>query len=108
MQVQALDFSHNSKYLASIGGSDDNNLVIWDVQSGHAVCGSPASHDKANTVKWMNTSDKALVTGGINALRMWTLDVVNRKVRPIQITTSKEVRTYTCIAVCKYRPAPPS
>jgi len=25
--------------------------------------------------------------------------VVNRKVRPIQITTSKEVRTYTCIAV---------
>ena len=99
VQVQALDFSYNGKYLASIGGSDDNNLVIWEVASGLAVCGSPASHDKANTVKWMNTSDAALVTGGINALRMWTLDAVNRKVRPKQITTSKEVRTYTCIAI---------
>ena len=30
---------------------------------------------------------------------MWTLDPVNRKVRPIQVTTSKEIRTYTCIAM---------
>ena len=76
----------------------------------------------------MNTSDDSLVTGGINALRMWTLDIANRKVylpsktgrkshisslrlipapsgvlawqvRPIQVTTNKEVRTYTCIAI---------
>ena len=99
VQVQALDFSHSGKFLASIGGADDNNMVIWNVATGKAVCGSPASHDRANTVKWLNNTDDSLVTGGINALRMWTLDTVNRKVRPIAVTTNKEVRTYTCIAV---------
>ena len=54
VQVQALDFSYNGKYLASIGGSDDNNLVIWNVADGKAICGSPASHDKCNTVKWLS------------------------------------------------------
>ena len=62
--------SDNGKYLASIGGSDDNNLVIWNVATGKAVCGSPASHDQTNTVKWMNTSDGMLVTGGIDVLRV--------------------------------------
>jgi WD40 repeat protein len=99
VQVQALDFSFNGKYLASIGGSDDNNLVIWEVASGKAVCGSPAAHDTANTVKWMNTSDLALVTGGIHTLRMWEFDPPARKVRPTSVSTSKEVRTYTCIAI---------
>ena len=47
---------------------------------GQAVCGSPASHDTANTVKWMNKSDTSLVTGGINALRMWQFDPPARKV----------------------------
>jgi len=97
--VQALDFSYNGKYLASIGGSDDNNLVIWNVATGKAVCGSPAAHDTANTVKWMNTSDAQLVTGGIHTLRMWQFDLTARKLRPTSVQTSKEVRTYTCIAV---------
>jgi len=99
VMVQGLAFSYNSKYLASIGGPDDNNLVIWNVETGKAICGSPAAHDTALTLKWMNTSDTALVTGGIKALRMWDLDTVNRKVRPKEVSTSKEVRTYSCIGV---------
>ena len=99
VMVQALAFSYNGKYLASIGGSDDNNLVIWNVANGKAICGSPAAHDTALTITWMNNSDTSLVTGGIKALRMWALDPVNRKVRPMEVSTSKEVRTYTCIAV---------
>ena len=46
VMVQALDFSYNGKYLASIGGSDDNNLVIWNVANGKAICGSPAAHER--------------------------------------------------------------
>ena len=37
--------------------------------------------------------------GGMKALRMWSLDPENRKVRPMEVSTRKEVRTYTCIAV---------
>ena len=99
VQVQALDFSYNGKYLASIGGSDDNNLVIWNVADGKAICGSPASHDTALTCKWMNTSDAHLVTGGNLCLRTWAFDLQARKVRPTAVGTQKEVRTFTCIAI---------
>ncbi len=30
--IQSLSFSPNEKYLASLGGQDDNTLVIWDVR----------------------------------------------------------------------------
>jgi len=29
--IQSLSFSFDEKYLASLGGQDDNTLVIWDV-----------------------------------------------------------------------------
>ncbi len=29
--IQSLAFSHNEQYLASLGGQDDNTLVIWEV-----------------------------------------------------------------------------
>jgi len=51
-------------FLASIGGQDDNNLVIWDVETGMAICGSPASHDSTLVVTWHNTNPFQLVTGG--------------------------------------------
>ena len=93
VMVQALSFSYNGKYLASVGGVDDNNLVIWNVADGKAICGSPAAHDTALTVTWLNQSDLGLVTGGIKALRMWSLNPEARKVRPMDIDTMKEIRT---------------
>jgi WD40 repeat protein len=37
--IQSLSFSQDEKYLASLGGQDDNTLVIWDVSKP-----SPAFH----------------------------------------------------------------
>ena len=83
VMVQALAFSCNGTYLASIGGPDDNNLVIWNVDTGCAICGSPAAHDACLTVKWMNNADNLLVTGGIKALRMWEVrDDTPRRATP--------------------------
>ncbi len=31
--IQSLSFSFDEKYLASLGGQDDNTLVIWDVST---------------------------------------------------------------------------
>lgn len=99
VMVQALAFSCNGTYLASIGGVDDNNLVIWNAETGFAVCGSPAAHDTALTVTWLNNSEHSLVTGGIKVLRFWDLDPENRKVRPSEVNTTKESRTYTCLSI---------
>lgn len=99
VMVQAIDFSFDGKYLASVGGEDDNNLIIWNVEDGMAICGSPAAHDTALCVKWLNHTNQTLVTGGIAALRVWDLDPVNRKVRPNEVQTQRERRTYACLAI---------
>uniref|UniRef100_A0A7S0ILU1 Cilia- and flagella-associated protein 52 n=1 Tax=Calcidiscus leptoporus TaxID=127549 RepID=A0A7S0ILU1_9EUKA len=64
-----------------------------------AICGSPASHDVATTCTWLNTTEAALVTGGVNQLRVWDFDPEHRKVRPTECTTGKEKRAYNCIAI---------
>ena len=60
VQIQALAFSCHGSYLASLGGADDNNLVIWRVEDGMAICGSPASHDSALTLCWYATLGEKL------------------------------------------------
>ena len=37
--MEDLAFSCNDKWLASIGGQDDNSLVVWNLETGKAVCG---------------------------------------------------------------------
>ena len=85
--------------MPAAGGPDDNNLVIWNVETGSAICGSPAAHDTCACVKWFNNDDAKVVTGGIKQLRIWDFKLGERKVRPIEVQTSKEVRNFNCIAV---------
>ena len=40
-KVQAIDFSCDEQYLTSLGGQDDNDIVVWNVKTGVAICGSP-------------------------------------------------------------------
>jgi len=90
VQIQALAFSCHGSYLASIGGADDNNLVIWRMEDGMAICGSPASHDSALTLCWYNNSEAALASGGLRNLRVWDFDAVNRKVRPTDVALPEQ------------------
>lgn len=64
VKVQALSFSCDDMYLASLGGQDDNNLVVWDVTTGKAVCGSPTSRENTLTVKFCSILNNKLVTSG--------------------------------------------
>lgn len=81
-KIQDLAFSPNEKYLASLGGRDDNKIVIWDVASGDAICGAVAANESCLTVKFFNNNDLMLVSGGHYNLRVWNLDLSNRKIRP--------------------------
>jgi WD40 repeat protein len=79
-KVQALTFSLDEQYLASLGGPDDNKLVVWDLETGDPVCGALAANDVALTVKFFNNNSLKLVTGGNLNLRQWDVDLANRKV----------------------------
>ena len=47
VKVQDLSFSPSDRLIASLGGQDDNQLIIWSVESGRALCGTAAASDSS-------------------------------------------------------------
>lgn len=67
MKVEAVAFSPNDKYVASLGGEDDGSVVIWNVVTCEAICGAPAQVMSAGmtyTIAYANHDDDVFVTGG--------------------------------------------
>jgi cilia- and flagella-associated protein 52 len=64
VMIQSLSFSHDETKLASLGGPDDGSLVLWDVASGEAICGSPADNRFVECVKFLNNNNNRLMTAG--------------------------------------------
>lgn len=93
--VSSLSFSFNELFLATLGGQDDNSLVVWDMSNGTAICGTPAATDTAQTVKFLRTRDDMLVTGGNNHVRVWQFDLPNKKLRPTQAALGQMKRVTT-------------
>ena len=101
-KVQDLSFSHNESFLATLGGQDDQRIVVWDVASGEAICGAPAvvKDQVASCIHWLNHDENKFVTGGRYHLNLWDLDKSNRKLRPTEcvLGSMKRVINYVCIA----------
>lgn len=72
--VQDVSFSHDGRFFASLGGRDDNALVVWDVETASPICGQPAAPDSALVVRWLNGRSDRLVTSGNYHLRVWQVD----------------------------------
>jgi WD40 repeat protein len=64
VMVQAVDFSFDETKLVSLGGPDDASLVLWDVASGEAICGSPTNGKFLYTVQFMNQANNRMATAG--------------------------------------------
>lgn len=102
VKVEAVAFSPNDKFLASLGGEDDGSVVIWNVSNGEAICGSPAqvmSAGMTHCVAYANNSDNVFVTGGNNTLRVWKLDQPNRKIKPEDVNMGQMKRIVKCMEV---------
>jgi WD40 repeat protein len=93
--VASLSFSWNEKYLATLGGQDDNSLVIWDVETGNPICGTPAANDTAHVIKFFHTSDMHLISAGNYHIRVWQFDLPNKKLRPTTVGVAQMKRVTT-------------
>lgn len=49
--------------------------MIWDADSGTAICGAPAFDDTCLTLRWLSARNDRLVTAGNYHLRVWQVDV---------------------------------
>lgn len=99
VKVQALSFSADEQYLASLGGQDDNTLVVWDLSTGRPLCGGPAANDVSTCLSFLNNSSTTLISGGNGVLRVWTVDVQNRKVFPTDVNVGNVRREFRTIVV---------
>ncbi|NXK99042.1 CFA52 protein, partial [Mesembrinibis cayennensis] len=101
-KVEGLAFSPNSLYLVSLGGQDDGSVVVWHVGKREAVCGSPASAHSAGSMTVVVCSsrrDEMFVTAGNGTIRVWELDLANRKIRPTECQTGQLRRVIKCVKV---------
>ncbi|XP_030639152.1 cilia- and flagella-associated protein 52 [Chanos chanos] len=101
-KVEALSFSPNDKYLVSLGGQDDSSIVVWNIEKKEAICGSPASALNSGyclTVEYSWMSDNIFVSAGNGTLRVWELDLPNRKIRPTECQTGPLKRIVKCIEI---------
>ena len=99
VKVQALAFSNDELYLASVGGQDDNTLVVWDLETGRPLCGGPASNELSTCIAFFNKGSNQLITGGHGTLRVWGIDFQNRKINPEDVNVGTMRREFRNIVV---------
>lgn len=98
-KVQDVAFSNNDYYLSTLGGQDDNALVIWNVSTGEAICGSPAASDSALCCKWLNGRDDRLVTAGNYHVKVWQIDFSLPKLHAMDAKLSSVRRVILSVAL---------
>jgi len=98
-KVQAVAFSSCSTYLSTLGGQDDNSLVVWGTDDGKAICGTSAHTDSAKAMCWYNTCSDRLVTCGNNHVIVWKFEKKSRKLIKHKAQMNKIVRTMTCVTM---------
>jgi WD40 repeat protein len=101
-KVQDVAFSTNEHFLVTLGGRDDNKIVVWDVETGQPICGDQAAGDTVLTVRFLNNSNDTIVSGGNYNLKVWEFDLANRKIRPTGCQLGQLRRIIRCIAVDDY------
>jgi WD40 repeat protein len=97
--VVSLAFSPDEQYLATLGGQDDNSLVIWNVEHGTAICGTPAATDTALCVTFLKHNNYQLVTGGNYHVIVWAFDLANKKLRPTPVKLGQIKRVTTNVVL---------
>ncbi|XP_021093970.1 cilia- and flagella-associated protein 52 isoform X3 [Heterocephalus glaber] len=101
-KIEALAFSPNDLYLVSLGGPDDGSVVVWSIAKRDAICGSPAAGlnvGNATTVVFSRCRDETFVTAGNGTIRVWELDLPNRKIWPTECQTGQMKRIVMSIAM---------
>lgn len=96
--VAAVSFSRSAIYLATLGGRDDRQLVVWDIQSGIALCSTQAHTEVINDCAFFNKCETSLLTCGSNHVKIWTLNAKN-KLECAQVSMGSLKRNFTTAVI---------
>jgi WD40 repeat protein len=97
--IQALSFSCDEAYLASLGGQDDNMLIIWESSTGKGFCSTHIGHEPGYDVKFLNNSNNRLVTAQNLLVKIWEANYVAKKVNFTLVNLGNLKRTILNIVI---------
>lgn len=97
--IKSLSFSFNDNYLVSLGSYEDNYLIVWNVESGKALCGNTAGTDNVHCVKFCNTVDDQIITCQNYGIKIWKIDYQAKKLRSTDVNFGNLRRMFTCISI---------
>ena len=69
--VHALAFSHDSKFLASLGTVNDGFLYIWSIDDKTGAATLHSSNKCTNTINAMTWVGRSVLTVGVRCVRFW-------------------------------------
>lgn len=98
-KVQDVAFSCDDSNLATLGGQDDNAVVVWRVTSGEALCGSPAGADSGLCVRWLNGRTDRFVTAGNYHVKVWQVDFSLPKLNAMDAKLGTARRIFTAFEI---------
>lgn len=97
--VRAVDINSTDELLATLGGRDDNALVVWNLASGEAICGQPAAAENALALRWLRENPNRLITCGCRHLRVWQVDVSLPKLHAMDAILGSLKRVMRCLTL---------
>lgn len=98
-KVQAIDFSCDASFLATLGGQNDNNVIVWNVSTGKPISGSAAASDSALCVRWLNKRNDRFVTCGNYHCRVWQVCTKTPKMHHMDVVMGTMRREMQCLAI---------
>jgi len=67
-------------YLASLGGQDDKRIVVWEVNTGKALCGNSSGGEHVYQLRFYNNRDDMFITVEDLHVKIWKIDYINKKI----------------------------
>jgi len=74
-------------------------LVIWEVESGNALCGNPTGTNAVKQIKFYNNSDDKIVSIHDYQVLIWTADFQNKKITTQSVNLGQIKRKFSCIVI---------
>jgi WD40 repeat protein len=97
--IKSLSFSFNDNYLISVGGQDDNTIVLWEVETGKALSGNSSGSNMVSEIRFYNTQDNKFLTVHNQQVKLWTADISNKKMTHTDVAMGQIKRKFLTAAI---------
>ncbi|XP_068149093.1 cilia- and flagella-associated protein 52 [Drosophila tropicalis] len=104
VQVQAICFTAQDRFVVSIGGTDDGSVIVFDMESFTPICRQPATRaisGNALTVRPLHNNPFFFLTAGDRHLRLWSIVREQKKLFVQDVHLANKTRTFYCARIDK-------